>query len=133
MAIRALSAAAAIGVLLVGCATTSERFDVAPQEVQMGAWVVVIYDDTVEQFDVNVMDALFETEMAADAALQEAEAGLIDGNDIGQHQYQLYFIGSDATRMWEVLEPVFEDAPIHWTSVELRDGLEDPSPVVLTP
>lgn len=99
----------------------------------MDGWVVVTYDDTVETFDVNVMDSLLETELAADEALQAAGAGYIEGNDIGQRQYNLYFIGKDATQMWSILEPIFEAAPVHWSSVELRSGLDDPDPVVLGP
>lgn len=71
--------------------------------------------------------------LAADAAPQAGGAGVLDGNDIGEHQYNLYFVGGDADRMWEILAPIFEAAPIHWTSVELRTGYDDPDPVVLAP
>lgn len=33
--------------------------------------------------------------------------------------------------MWEVLEPIFQDAPVAWTSVELRRGFDDAAPVVV--
>ncbi len=96
------------------------------------AWVVVMFEDRGDQFDVDLMDVLFDTEMAADTALAEADAGWIDGNDVGDYGYELYFVGDDAAEMWSLLDPVFADAPVAWTRVELRATLEDPSPEVLT-
>lgn len=65
-------------------------------------------------------------------SLAEAGAGWIDGNDVGDYSYELYFVGDDATEMWALLGPVFADAPVAWTRVELRETLEDPAPEVLT-
>jgi len=44
----------------------------------------------------------------------------------------VFFYGDDADEMWRVLEPVFAEAPIPWTRVELSDGSDDASPEVLT-
>ena len=96
------------------------------------AWVVVMFEERPAEFDTNLMELLFETELKADEALGEAGAGWIDGNDVGAFGYELYFVGDDVDEMWEVLEPVFEDAPVAWTRVELRNSLEDPAPRVLT-
>lgn len=96
------------------------------------AWVVVSFEDRDDQFDQNLMDALFDTEMAADQALAEADAGWIDGNDVGDHGYELYFVGEDPKEIWAAIQPVFASAPVPWTRVELRQGFEDPSPLVLT-
>lgn len=74
---------------------------------------------------------LLDTEMAADAALAEAGLGWIDGNEIGDESYDLYFAGSDAAAMWCVLEPVLEDGPVAWTYAELRETLEDPDPTLV--
>lgn len=93
-------------------------------------WVVVIY--AVDDGGFDPMLELLDTEMAADAALYEAGAGWIDGNDIGSESYDLYFMGDDADVMWAVLEPVLAEAPVAWTAVELRDGLTDPDPTILT-
>lgn len=95
-------------------------------------WVVVTFGDTEARFDLNVMDALLETELAADEALQAAGAGFIDGNEIGDNRYDLFFIGTDRNAMWNILQPIFDEAPVHWTTVELRDGLEDSQPIVLS-
>lgn len=65
-------------------------------------------------------------------ALADIDAGWIDGNDVGAHGYELYFVGNDPSEMWRALEPVFAAAPVAWTRVELRTSLEDPSPTVLT-
>ena len=94
------------------------------------AWVVVMFEDRPAEFDVGLMDALLETELAADEALGLADAGAIDGNDVGANGYELYFIGDDPRVMWQVLEPVFAAAPVAWTHVELRNGLDDTSPTV---
>lgn len=96
------------------------------------AWVVVSFEDRPEEFDVDLMDALLETELKADEALAEANAGWIDGNDVGANGYELYFVGSDVDSLWSALEPVFAEAPVAWTRVELRNGLEDPAPRIIT-
>ncbi|MDN4474213.1 hypothetical protein [Demequina zhanjiangensis] len=119
-----------VGLMAGGCAAPTA------DPVQMVAadpdeWVVVMFEDTDDQFDSGLMDALLDTEMAADAALAEAGAGWIDGNDVGDYSYELYFVGDDATEMWLLLDPIFADAPVAWTRVELRESLEDPSPEVL--
>lgn len=118
-----LAAVAVVGVV-ASCAA-------APVATDPGDWVVVTFDGTDQEFDAGVMDALLETEVAADEALQSADAGWIDGNEIGNHQYDIYFAGYDREAMWRVLEPIFEEAPMAWTRVELRAGLEDPAPRVL--
>lgn len=69
--------------------------------------MIVSFEDTADRFDLGIMDALLETELAADAALRASAAGWIDGNEIGDHQYDLYFVGTDPEVMWTVLEPVF--------------------------
>ncbi len=97
------------------------------------AWVVVTFADRNDRFDLEVLGAMIEYELAADAALQVAGVGWIDGNDIGNYQYDLYFSGTDSAAMWEILEPVFAEAPLQWTSVELRDGLDDENPRIITP
>ena len=95
------------------------------------AWVIVAYSDTDDRFDLTLFDALLDTEVAADAALSEAGIGRIDGNEIGANAYEIFFVGVDAEKMWDVLEPVFADAPAPWSSVDLRDGFDDPDPVVI--
>ena len=96
-------------------------------------WVVVTFEDRDADFDLSLMDAMLETELAADEALTRADAGQIDGNEIGAGEYALYFVGPDAERIWEVIQPVFDDAPVPWTQVQLMQGLDDPSPVTITP
>ncbi|GLI28526.1 hypothetical protein ARHIZOSPH14_27680 [Agromyces rhizosphaerae] len=110
--------------------TTGTLAGAGPGAADASAWVVVSFEGD-EQFDLGLMDALLPTELEADSALNRAGAGRIDGNDIGDHGYELYFVGDDADEMWEILGPVFAEAPVRWTGVELRDGLEDPSPTVI--
>lgn len=132
-------AALAIAVLtvLAGCAvstwvTVDEEDDDGTVEGQ--AWVVVMFEDRPKRFDDDLMKVLLDTELAADRALLAAGAGAIDGNDVGQHGYELYFAGHDAETMWKVLEPVFARAPVPWTRVELYShGLDAKPTKVLSP
>lgn len=94
------------------------------------AWVVVTYA-VVD--DDPAMLKLLPVETAVDEALQAAGAGYIDGNEVGQGVYDMYFVGDDAREMWRIVEPILVGAPVPWEKVELRDGLEDPEPTVIRP
>lgn len=120
------------GWALAACSGTSasDAKDAVPDAAD--AWVVVMFEGRDDEFDGNLMDALLDTESAADQALADSNAGWIDGNDVGAHGYELYFVGNDPSEMWRALEPVFATAPVAWTRVELRKSLDDPSPKVLT-
>ena len=71
--------------------------------------------------------------MTADAALQAAGVGAIDGNEVGQGVYAMYFFGTDREAMWAIIEPILDDAPAEWTKAELRDGLDDDAPIIVEP
>ena len=122
-------------LLLTGCAVVAlgviDYGPGQPADEAESEWVVVTY--TLEPGSpAEAMDVLLETEQAADEALQRAGAGLIDGNEIGEDEYELYFVGPDRERMWQVLEPVLAKAPLKWSRVELFRVLgEDPDEVVL--
>lgn len=118
-------------VSLVSCAGSPATEEAGGASEETNGWVVVVYEDRPNEFDGDLMEALLETELAADQALAQADAGWIDGNDVGDSTYELYFVGEDAELMWNVLEPVFSKAPVAWTRVELRNGLEDPAPTLL--
>lgn len=96
-------------------------------------WVVVTFEDTADTFDLETMDDLLETELSADEALRSAGIGWIDGNEVGEHQYDLYFVGTDREEMWGILKPIFASAPIPWSRAELRAGSEDGVPIVIQP
>ena len=122
--------------LVVACSAQTQGGDSNPPESAIDAediqaWVVVSFDDRQDEFDANLMDMLLETELKADEALAAAASGYIDGNDVGEHSYTLYFVGSDAGAMWTILEPMFAAAPVAWSRVELRDSFEDASPEVI--
>ncbi|OUE32405.1 hypothetical protein BFL35_00505 [Clavibacter michiganensis] len=94
-------------------------------------WVVLRFEAGASGSAYEAFESLAATETAGDDALQLLEAGWIDGNEFGDGSYDVYFVGPDRRIMWEVLEPIFADAPVPWTSVELRRGLEDRAPVVV--
>ena len=96
-------------------------------------WVIVTFSGSDQIMPIGWMDALLPTEMAAIEALEAADVGYIDGNDVGQHEYQLYFVGNDRHVVWGTIEPAFTAAPIRWTRVELRRDFDDSEPEVLLP
>ncbi len=121
-----------VGLLLASCAMTRTE-EAVPGQGNADEWVVVTYADTEAKFSTHSMDALEETELEADEALSEAGLGMIDGNEIGDHSYQLFFAGSDRHRMWGVLEPILEKAPIRWSRVELFTSIDKTADEVILP
>lgn len=116
----------------VGSTYGDASLDTPPTDAEPDGWVVVYYDQESWDTALDGFDALLETEMAADEALAAADRGWIDGNEIGEESYDIYFNGYDRDKMWATLEPILATAPLKWTRVELRNGLEDPAPVELT-
>jgi len=113
------------GIWLSGCASSSGV------DGSSGSWVVVHFEDNADYMAMGAADALLDTELAADEALQAAGAGFIDGNEVGDFSYDLYFVGSDAEVMWAILEPVFDAAPVEWSTVELLQEHDDEDPIVI--
>lgn len=127
----------AIALALVGCAVRPGREQptsggTTVSEVDSDDWVIVKFQGQ-ENSDGDLMDALLETEIAADRALQDAGIGSIDGNEVGDGGYEIYFVGQDREAMWAILRPIVDQAPIPWSTAELRQGLDDKSPQVVTP
>jgi len=125
--------AAGLLLMLVGCGGPDLSSQPSGSSAPAGTddqWVVVTYE--VDERDPAMLQ-LLPTETQADAALQAAGAGHIDGNEVGQGTYDMYFVGADADRMWSIVAPILDDAPVAWTRAELREGLEDPDPDVVTP
>lgn len=122
--------AAALVALTTACSSDVTADE--PTRAEPTDWVIVSFEGTDDEIDLDLFEAMFEFEVAADEALQSAGAGSIDGNEIGNYGYDLYFVGFDAGTMWELIEPVFESAPMAWSRVELREGLDDAAPEVIT-
>jgi hypothetical protein len=108
-----------------GCAAAWARRSAAPAGGD--EWVSVLFRQP-DTDPVDLLDALAGTESAAIAALDATGAGMIDGNEIGQGEYELFFVGPDRHRLWEVLRPVFDGAPVARHSATLRKGLDDSDP-----
>ena len=123
----ALAVIVATALLSSGCSTQA----VSGPEPKVEEWVVVTYVAERPVREGEAMKALLETELAADAALKDAGAGSIDGNEVGQREYDLYFVGRDREVMWQILRPNLDYAPVSWTRVELRHTLNDKDPTVL--
>jgi len=128
-----LAVLGSVGLLLAGCSTVFlVGEDVEPSgDSGYRDRVAIIY--TVKpRASANEMDALLDTALAADTALGDAGAGAVGGNEEADGEYRLYFVGLDRHRMWQILEPVFAEAPLKWSRVELFQNLgEDPDEVIL--
>ena len=133
MPVRGVVGAVAVIAALAGLTACAASAPDDQSVAEPDHWVVVTFSDAGDPLDLDAMDSLLETEVDADDALRAVGAGWIDGNEMGEHQYDLYFVGNDREEMWAVLEPIFASAPIKWSRVELRDGLEDPAPLVVVP
>ncbi|MDM7830770.1 hypothetical protein [Cellulomonas edaphi] len=95
---------AALVAVVGGLAACATRWPGGAASGEPDDWVVVTFGDTEATFDMETMNSLLATELEADEALQTADAGWIDGNDVGDHQYDLYFAGTDREEMWTVLD-----------------------------
>ncbi|AWB86922.1 hypothetical protein [Mycetocola zhujimingii] len=133
--------AAAVAAALTGCVTLflPSESESAPEirEPQIPAgepedWVIVFYESGSDDEAMAAMDALLDTELAADEALVADGLGWIDGNEFGQGSYDLYFIGYDHDEMWAVLEPILATAPLKWTRVEFWDDPDGEATAELT-
>ena len=81
---------------------------------------------------VAFMDTTLDFELQADAALQAVDLGYLDGNEIGEGQYSLYFYGPDSTSMWEVIQPPSHELPIQPFRAYLSDDpIQEPMLVPL--
>lgn len=124
-----------LAIGLAGCGTLAKAVaarEVPTVEEESEDWVIVFFEFSGDDTEIDVMDALLATEIELDAALVEQGLGWIDGNEVGQGSYDLYFNGDDHDEMWGVLKPILATAPMKWTRVELRDSLEGPATVELT-
>lgn len=79
----------------------------------------------------STLEAMWAVEDEAMEALEEADAGYIDGNEIGAGEYSLYFYGTNRETMWEVLKPILEEAPIPLSRVELWPPEDDAEPTII--
>lgn len=123
-----------VGLLVSGCSLTfqfvGDDDDATADHPDDDAWVMVVFE-TRNSSAAELMAALESTECRAAEGLELAGLGTIDGNDVGEDGYELYFVGTDAAAMWKVLEPIFARAPASWDRVELLKGLKDPRPTVI--
>jgi hypothetical protein len=87
----ALAVITVTAVLSSGCSSKA----VSGPAPKVDEWVVVTYVAERPGREGEAMKTLLRTELAADGALQNAGAGSIDGNEVGQREYDLYFVGRD--------------------------------------
>ena len=102
----------------------------APDNGVDSQWVVVTYADD-ETMPISIMDALKDTELEASAALDRTGVGFMDGNDIGDGEYQLYFGGQDREAVWRIVQPILDRAPVKWDKATLSTSNDDDDPTVL--
>jgi hypothetical protein len=111
-----------------------ERADAAVLEnptVDDLEWVVVVFELESEFGSPWLLTNMWPTEEAAIVALEEAGLGTIDGNEIGDSTYALYFYGDDSEAMWREIEPIMRDAPVPVAYVELWPDTFESEPRVI--
>lgn len=140
----------ALTMLAVGCAILPPP-DPMPEQ---GSWTVVdgegisedlLADDadfTVETVLVvfalqdefgpeNLLDVMWPLEDRAMTAIESAGLGYLDGNEVGDSEYSLYFFGDDREAMWKLLEPIMSTAPYPLARVELWPPGREAEPLVI--
>ena len=91
--------------------------------------VIVRFEGYDERELVTARTWFTTVEHNADEALAAAGGGFVDSGDFLNSGTDIYFGGGDSAVIWDVLEPIFDAAPVAWTSVEKRTGVDDESPV----
>ncbi|QCR18740.1 hypothetical protein [Agrococcus sp. SGAir0287] len=108
----------------------AEYWDDVPEEVQGDASIVMTFTDVPAADDEAAWEALTTLEMEAGVALVDAGVGYLDGNGSDGVVYDVFFYGLDHEAMWDVVEPIYADAPIAWSSVTMWDSFEATEPAV---
>ncbi len=103
----------------------------AEESVHQEDLVVAVFTLEAEFGSESLLDDMWPVEERAMEALEHAGAGYIDGNEIGDSEYALYFYGTDREVMWSLLKPVLEDAPIPLTRVALWPPGEAAEPTII--
>lgn len=95
--------------------------------------VVVRFTNSTQQFPLDWVDALAPTETAASAAVERALLGSLEGSEIGDHEYQLSFVGTNGRAIWSEIKGIFDRAPVHWSQVRIEPGPSDQPDEVIEP
>lgn len=142
--IAALVAAMLAGVTLAGCVVTppaptphlayadelEEHWEDVPDDLADDATIMMTFTDLPDAADAAAWDAMLARELEAGDALMAAGVGYLDGNGSDGVVYDVFFVGSDHEAMWAIVEPVYADAPIAWSSVMMWASAEDMEPTV---
>jgi hypothetical protein len=104
-----------VGPIVTSNASTVQLDFVIPEGMDAGAF----------------MDSTLDFEIAADELLRSSDLGYLDGNEIGQAEYSLYFYGPDSTSMWELIEPLTDEFKVRPTRAYLSDS-EVQEPMLVT-
>lgn len=93
--------------------------------------VLVVFALREEFGPENLLDIMWPLEERAMTAIESAGLGYLDGNEVGDSEYSLYFFGDDREAMWKVLEPIMTTAPYPLARVELWPPGRDAEPRVI--
>ena len=106
-----------------------EQWDQVDASVDGDASVILSFDLPADVDDAT-WDAMLDLELVAGDALLAADAGYLDGNGTDGVVYDVFFYGLDHEDMWAILEPVYADAPIAWSTTQLWERWDDAAPAV---
>ena len=107
-----------------------EHWEDVPDGIDDDASIIVTFTDLPDADDDAAWEALLDLELEAGEALVAAGLGYLDGNGSDGVVYGVFFYGSDHEAMWEVVEPVYADAPVAWSAVRMWASSEDVEPAV---
>lgn len=107
-----------------------EHWDDVPESVVGDATIMMTFTDLPAADDDAAWDALLSLELEAGDALMAAGMGYLDGNGSDGVVYDVFFMGPDHEAMWQVIEPIYDDAPIAWSTVSMWASDDDAEPAV---
>lgn len=112
---RGVTVAMLVGLLaLSGCASESVHGSAKPTTSSSTRSEVAVPEQAVIVFITSIPadSGLDEIEDPIMDAIERADVGEFDGNEIGPDGAELYMYGPDADALWAAVRPVLEKAPI---------------------
>jgi hypothetical protein len=126
--------AALVGLAVLTGALSGCLSALIPDAASTDEWdefVTVTFALESEFGDDELLEQMWPIEEQAIEALESAGLGTIDGDDVGGHEYSLWFYGADREAMWDVLEPIMRTAPLPLSRVALWPAGDDTEPEVI--
>lgn len=118
---------------MTGCVTAMIPEPCRSADASVEDWdeMVIAVFAMGSDFSDATLEEMWAVEDEAQAALDCAGMGLVDGTGSGMDEYSLYFYGSDRAALWELLEPIMRTAPLELTRAELWPAGDTADPEII--